>query len=124
MNDNISSEGVFNKPWGYELIWASNQDFAAKIMVFAKENNSTDLIFHKTKNVAIFINAGKFKVKLLNTKNASFTERIVEEGGAITINPMQPYQFQSLQDNSSITLVSSADNLDDVYTILIGQQDV
>jgi hypothetical protein len=42
-------EGYIKKGWGYELIWASTDNYCGKILVFLKEGNKTSMHFHKKK---------------------------------------------------------------------------
>ena len=39
--------GVVQKGWGYELIWATNDKYCGKIMVFEKKGNKFSMHFHK-----------------------------------------------------------------------------
>ena len=40
-------EGKVPKGWGYELIWATNDKYCGKIMVFEKKGAKFSMHFHK-----------------------------------------------------------------------------
>jgi hypothetical protein len=42
----INKEGQIQKGWGYELIWASNDKYCGKIMVFTKRGAKFSMHFH------------------------------------------------------------------------------
>ena len=55
---NISSTGKIDKDWGYEIVWASNQFYCGKILVFEKAGAETTVVIHKDRKIRWFINAG------------------------------------------------------------------
>ncbi len=64
--------GVVKKGWGYELIWATNDKYCGKIMVFEKAGNKFSLHFHKEKDETWFVNSGRFKLRYRDTATATF----------------------------------------------------
>ena len=46
--------GVVQKGWGYELIWATNNKYCGKIMVFEKIGNKFSMHFHREKDETWF----------------------------------------------------------------------
>ena len=42
--------GKVDKGWGYELIWATNDLYCGKIMVFEKPGSKMSMHFHKEKD--------------------------------------------------------------------------
>ena len=59
---NISSTGKIDKDWGYEIVWASNQFYCGKILVFEKAGAETTVVIHKDRKKSWFINAGRFQI--------------------------------------------------------------
>ena len=53
-------EGRVEKGWGYELIWATNEKYCGKIMVFEKLGAKFSMHFHKEKDESWFVNSGRF----------------------------------------------------------------
>ena len=42
--------GKVDKGWGYELIWATNDSYCGKILVFEKPGSKMSMHFHKEKD--------------------------------------------------------------------------
>lgn len=109
--------GVVQKGWGYELIWATNDKYCGKIMVFNKEGAMTSMHFHKEKDETWFVNSGKFKVRYIDTKDSMLYEKELNEGDTWYNPPLMPHQLIALQAESSITEVSTPDSVEDNYRI-------
>ena len=117
-------EGVVKKGWGYELIWATNEKYCGKIMVFEKSGNMFSMHFHKEKDESWFVNSGKFKLRYIDTNTATLYERELKEGDTWRNPPLLPHQLIALEDNSSITEVSTADSVEDNFRIAPGNSQV
>ena len=116
----ISNEGYVEKGWGYELIWASNEKYCGKVLVFKDVGSKFSMHFHKNKEETWFVNFGKFKVTWIETDTATYKEKILNEGDTWHNPPLQPHQLECLIPNSSISEVSTHDDPDDNYRILPG----
>jgi quercetin dioxygenase-like cupin family protein len=109
--------GVVQKGWGYELIWATTEDYCGKIMVFNKEGARTSMHFHKDKDETWFVNNGKFKVRYIDTNDSMLYEKDLNEGDTWHNPPLMPHQLIALQAESSITEVSTPDSVEDNFRI-------
>lgn len=109
------NEGVNQKNWGYELVWASNKYYCGKIIFFEKSGNKTEMILHKEKIKSWFINSGKFRLNFIDVSNGTHNSRELSEGDTITITNITPHQLEALVDNSSITEVSTNSTTDDIF---------
>ena len=58
---NLQTLGRQDRSWGYEIVWASNEFYCGKILVFEKAGSKTAKLIHKEKKKSWFINAGRFK---------------------------------------------------------------
>ena len=112
--------GKVDKGWGYEVIWATNDKYCGKIMVFEKTGAKFSMHFHKEKDETWFVNSGQFKVLWIDTATATPYEKTLKEGDVWHNPPLQPHQLICLQENSSITEVSTPDSVEDNYRILPG----
>ncbi len=112
--------GVVKKGWGYELIWATNEKYCGKIMVFEKAGNKFSMHFHREKDETWFVNNGKFKLRWINTETAECFEKELSEGEVWHNPPLMPHQLEALEDGSSITEVSTPDSVEDNYRIAPG----
>jgi mannose-6-phosphate isomerase-like protein (cupin superfamily) len=107
-------EGFVKKGWGYELIWATNDKYCGKIMVFERPGAKFSMHFHKEKDESWFVNNGKFMVKWIDTKDATMYENVWHNP------PLQPHQLVCLEAGSSITEVSTPDSVEDNYRVSPG----
>jgi len=113
-------KGKVDKGWGFELIWATNDKYCGKIMVFEKVGSKFSMHFHKEKDETWFVNNGRFLLKWINTKDATLHEQELKEGDTWHNPPLQPHQLIALEEGSSITEVSTADSVEDNYRIVRG----
>ena len=116
--------GAVQKGWGYELIWATSNDYCGKIMFFNKNGNKTSMHFHKEKDETWFVNSGKFKVRYIDTKDSMLYEKELNEGDVWHNPPLMPHQLVAMADESSITEVSTADSVEDNFRIGPGDSQV
>ena len=87
--------GAVEKGWGYELIWATTDDYCGKIMFFNKEDMKTSMHFHKEKDETWFVNSGKFKVRYIDTKDSMLYEKELNEGDVWHNPPLMPQTNQA-----------------------------
>ena len=113
-------EGKVEKGWGYELIWATNDKYCGKIMVFEKVGAKFSMHFHREKDETWFVNNGKFLLKYIDTKTSQLHEQELTAGMTWHNPPLQPHQLICLEANSSLTEVSTPDSVEDNYRIAKG----
>ena len=113
-------EGKVDKGWGFELIWATNDKYCGKMMVFTKKGNKFSMHFHKEKDESWFVNEGSFIVRWIDTKTATLFSQTLTQGMTWRNKPLLPHQLEALEDNSSITEVSTADSVEDNYRLIPG----
>lgn len=113
-------EGKVDKGWGYEIIWATNEKYCGKILVFEKAGSKFSMHYHKEKDETWFINSGKFKLRWIDTQTATLYEQELKEGDVWRNPPLQPHQLEALEPMSSLTEVSTADSVEDNYRIIPG----
>ena len=73
-------EGKVDKGWGFELIWATNEHYCGKMMVFTKKGNKFSMHFHKEKDESWFVNEGSFIVRWIDTKTATLFSQTLTQG--------------------------------------------
>lgn len=113
----ITPEGKQDKGWGYELVWASNDKYCGKLMIFERPGAKTGMQFHKSKESSLFINSGLFALRFIDTKTAELKQQNLKEGDVYKITPLQPYQLIAMSPNSVIFEVGTPDDLDDIYIV-------
>ena len=113
-------EGKVDKGWGYEVIWATNDKYCGKILVFEREGAKFSMHFHKEKDETWFVNAGQFKLIYCDTHTATYHEKILNEGDVWRNPPMVPHQLIAMKPNSMIFEASTPDSVEDNYRIIPG----
>ena len=112
--------GKVDKGWGYELIFATNDKYCGKILFFEKKGAKFSMHFHKEKDETWFINNGRFLLRWIDTKSAVMYSKELNPGDVWHNPPLQPHQLEALEDNSSLTEVSTPDSVEDNYRIVPG----
>jgi len=116
----INKEGKVDKGWGYEIIWASNEQYCGKIMCFTRKGAKFSMHFHKNKDESWFVNEGTFKLRWIDTQTATLLEKDLKPGDTWRNAPLMPHQLECLSDFGSVTEVSTADDPNDNYRIIRG----
>jgi len=113
-------QGKVDKGWGFEIIWATNEKYCGKLLVFEKVGSKFSMHFHKEKDETWFVNAGKFKLRYMNLEDGSIHEQELKEGDVWRNPPMIPHQLEALSPQSVIFEVSTPDSVEDNYRIFPG----
>ena len=113
-------EGKVDKGWGYELIWATNEQYCGKIMVFEKVGAKFSMHFHKEKDETWFVNNGRFLLNYIDTDTAEYKSKELTEGMTWRNPPLMPHQLVCMEPGSSVTEVSTPDSVEDNYQIAPG----
>jgi mannose-6-phosphate isomerase-like protein (cupin superfamily) len=112
--------GKIDKGWGYEIIWATNDLYCGKILVFEKAGAKTSMHYHKEKDKSWFVNAGQFQLIYIDTATTELKQVMLKEGDTWHILPLQPLQLIALQPDSMLIEVSTPDSISDTYRISPG----
>jgi mannose-6-phosphate isomerase-like protein (cupin superfamily) len=104
--------GKIDKGWGFEVVFANNEKYSGKLLVFENVGAKTSMMFHKTRNKTWFVNEGKFKLTYIETSTGKVFESVLEAGATSTIAHMGPHQLEALAPNSIIFEVGTGDTGD------------
>ena len=117
---NLQQLGKIDKGWGFEIIFANNDRYCGKLLVFERAGAKTSLVFHKDKRKSWFVNAGKFRVKYIDVATGEFKEAVLEEGKTADFAELGPHQIEALAPNSIIFEVGTADYVEDRFRLAPG----
>ncbi len=117
---NLQQLGKIDKGWGFEIIFANNDKYCGKLLVFERVGAKTSLVFHKEKRKSWFVNAGKFRVKYIDVATGEVKEAILEEGKTADFAELGPHQIEALTPNSIIFEVGTADYVEDRFRLAPG----
>lgn len=113
-------KGFQKKGWGFEKIFATNDKYCGKLLVFDKAGNKFSMHFHAEKDETWYVQEGSFKVRYIMTENAEVKEVTLNQGDSWRNEPLEPHQLIALEDNSVILEVSTPDSVEDNYRIQKG----
>ena len=104
-----------DKGWGYEIIFANNNLYCGKLLVF-NSNKKFSMHYHVKKDETWYVSKGKFLCRIIDTKIGITNEFELNAGDSLHIPPGTPHQLIALED-SIIFEVSTEHFDDDSYRI-------
>jgi mannose-6-phosphate isomerase-like protein (cupin superfamily) len=116
----LQTLGKVDKGWGFELVFANNDKYCGKLLIFERAGAKTSLVFHKEKVKSWFINAGRFKVTFIDVATGEIKQSELSEGQTADFGPLGPHQIEALVDNSMIFEVGTADYVEDRFRLSPG----
>jgi quercetin dioxygenase-like cupin family protein len=111
-------EGFVEKGWGSELIWATNDKYAGKLLKF-NTGAKFSMHFHAEKDETWYVLSGKFIVRWIDTINAEVYEKELNEGSVWHNPPLLPHQVVCIEEGTLIE-VSTPDSVEDNYRVAKG----
>ena len=117
---NLQTIGKINKGWGFEIIFANNDKYCGKLLVFERAGAKTSLVFHKEKTKSWFVNAGKFRVTFIDVSTGEIKHSELGEGQTADFGQLGPHQVEALVPNSMIFEVGTADYVEDRFRLAPG----
>jgi mannose-6-phosphate isomerase len=101
------------KPWGYELVYASTERYCGKI-IFIRAGEELSLQFHKEKDETIYVQSGRVAFEIGEPGKPIDTE-VVVPGRAFRLEPGTVHRMRALED--TIVLEVSTPEIDDVVRL-------
>lgn len=120
MSEEGSDKVVIEKAWGREIIFANNEMYCGKLLIYDKAFSKGSMHFHMTKHETFYVQKGEFRIRWINTVDASIHEQILKEGDTWVNEPGAPHQIESLKDNSIIIEASTTHYDDDSFRVMPG----
>lgn len=101
-----------DKPWGYELVWARTDRYAAKILHVAA-GHVLSCQYHNQKDETMHVLHGELILRLGH--GAGQTERPFKAGESVHITPGTVHQIEAVVDSD--VLEASTPELDDLVRL-------
>ena len=111
-------EGLVEKGWGSELIFATNDKYCGKLLNF-NQGARFSMHFHAVKDETWYVLTGKFEVRWLDTTDASEKFAQLNQGDTWHNQPLVPHQLICIKAGTIIE-VSTADSVEDNYRVQPG----
>ena len=102
------------KPWGYELIWATTDRYCGKLL-FVRAGEQLSLQFHRRKDETIYVNQGRIELEIGDPGQQALDVEVVTAGRSFRIAPGSVHRWRALED--SVVLEVSTPELDDVVRL-------
>ena len=112
--------GQVKKGWGFEIVFANNDKYCGKLLVFERVGAKTSMVFHKEKAKSWFINAGRFKLTYIDVSTGEVKEGFLEEGQTADFGQLGPHQVEALVAGSIIFEVGTTDLVEDRFRLAPG----
>jgi hypothetical protein len=117
---NLQQPGKVDKGWGFEIVFANNDKYCGKLLVFERAGATTSLVLHKDKRKSWFVNAGKFKVRYIDIASGEMKEAVLDEGKTVDFAELSPHQLEAMMPNSIIFEVGTGDYVEDRFRLAPG----
>jgi mannose-6-phosphate isomerase len=101
------------KPWGYELIYATTDRYCGKI-IFIRAGEELSLQFHRAKDETIYVHSGRVEFEI-GDPGAPVDVEVIAPGRAFHLGPGTVHRLRALED--SVLLEVSTPELDDVVRL-------
>ena len=80
--------------------------------------------FHAQKDESWYVTNGSFTLRILDPRDASVKESVLNKGDSIRLYPLTIHQVEALEDDSELFEVSTADSDEDNYRVRPGDNQV
>lgn len=111
-------EGLVEKGWGSELIFATNDKYCGKLLNF-NQGARFSMHFHAVKDETWYVLTGKFEVVCINTLDAQVHSHRLGPGDTWHNRPLEPHQLRCIEAGTIIE-VSTPDSVEDNYRVQPG----
>jgi mannose-6-phosphate isomerase len=101
------------KPWGHELVFASNERYCGKI-IFVKAGEELSLQFHRTKDETIYVHSGRAEFEI-GDPGGPLDVEVVGPSRSFHLAPGTVHRIRAL-DDTTLLEVSTAET-DDVVRL-------
>jgi mannose-6-phosphate isomerase len=101
------------KPWGYELVYASTERYCGKI-IFIRGGEQLSLQFHREKDETIYVQSGRVEFEIGEPGKPVDTE-VVAPGRAFRLEPGTVHRMRAIEDTTLLEV--STPEADDVVRL-------
>lgn len=111
-------QGTVLKGWGSEEIWASNDKYCGKLLIFNKDSKFS-MHFHAQKDETWYVLEGSFSVEYIETSTSEIKTVELNKGDTWRNMPLVPHRL-ICKEKGVIIEVSTPDSVEDNYRVLPG----
>lgn len=111
-----NNNNIQKTEWGYEIIWAKNNNYGGKILVFEK-SDKTDFVFCKSTERSWFVNTGKFVFRWIDTQNGNIYQQEATDGFVFCAKPLVPFAIECVSNGGSLSEVNNGEQDNDTFIV-------
>ena len=100
------------KPWGYELHWATTERYVGKVL-HVKAGHALSLQYHNRKDETIYLYSGKMLFEV--ERNGELTKMEMTPGDVFHVTPKTVHRMTAIEDCDILEV--STPELDDVVRL-------
>jgi mannose-6-phosphate isomerase len=101
------------KPWGWELVWAETEHYAAKLL-FVRAGEALSLQLHEVKEESWLVREGRARLEIGDVGD-ELVEHDIVSGDAFHLRPGTVHRLTALED--TLVIEVSTPHLDDVVRL-------
>jgi len=104
------------KPWGYEIVWASLRGVNGKVL-FINKDNSTSFKYYHNKDEVLLVRRGRVRIlwgdenSIHNKHPSEFNSVNLKEGDSFCIQSGCPYRITAVEDSEVFEIGGSSNNI-------------
>lgn len=111
-------EKDFEREWGMEVTWASQDNHSGKILVFNAPGAQMPFHFHAETDKTWFVNSGKFMVRWIDTADGKIYQQEMAQGSTFYVKRLKPSSLVAIDPNSTMLQTSNRDTKDDIFNVI------
>ena len=113
----MSEESVIRHKWGIEVAWADFESFGARMLLFTKAGNRTDMQFQYETDKSYFVSCGHVIVRYIDTETGETFAKELKEGGVYEVPRLHPVSIEAVVEGSTLSEVNNGIRTDDIKII-------
>ena len=111
---------TIEKGWGRELVYADEEQYCGKLLIYDNVGSTSSMHFHKEKKESWYVLQGSFDYNVINTNTGKIISSIFNTGDTCTNHPFTIHQVVAREANSVILEVSTRDSMSDNFRVIPG----
>ena len=112
----MNQTGKYEQDWGMELLWANNENYSGKLIIFNEVGKKMPMALHKEKTKTWFVNGGKLKISYVNNETKEVLTAEISEGGTCHFSKMSAHEVEVIEP-AVVFEVATTDSDEDTFGV-------
>ena len=114
--------GKYETEWGIELLWANNDEYSGKLIIFPDAGKKMPMSLHQNKSKTWFINGGKLRISYVDNETKEVKTAELAEGGTCHFSKMSAHEVEVLEP-AVVFEVANTDHHDDTHPLRLTSEE-